>query len=176
MPNEEFLAPSGLPEPFPSVADDVMARAAGAVTDAALRDVTSPIRDAHGELEDARRPHDGAPRRLRRAAAPLPHPPGAWRRLHRIAVLERFRPIAFGGAPNLVDCAVAWCWPERVRRELTYVWGGGQAFFRISSAPPRRWPTRSGWSWTRSTSTSTPDAAVRGFPVTVEISGTFRAQ
>lgn len=53
MPNEEFLAPSGLPEPFPSVADDVMARAAGAVTDAALRDVTSPIRDAHGELEDA---------------------------------------------------------------------------------------------------------------------------
>ncbi|GAA3089556.1 MULTISPECIES: hypothetical protein [Nonomuraea] len=268
MPNEEFLAPSGLPEPFPSVADDVMARAAGAVTDAALRDVTSPIRDAHGELEDALmrihregrpgaqdvdsflRPSgavqavaiglgepgsafapgepaltvytaeptetstaremvvdglgvssardvpmmvrhgvfDAQPHRFRIRPAPggvstghtavtagtlgclavgrsaprnqrlmllsnnhvladenkasLNDPivqPGSFdggtSPADQIAVLERFRPIAFGGAPNLVDCAVAWCWPERVRRELTYVWGGGQAFFRISSAP-----------------------------------------
>jgi hypothetical protein len=54
---------------------------------------------------------------------------------HQIAILERFIPIAFGGAANYVDCATGWCWPDRVRRELVYLYGGAVQFFRISSQP-----------------------------------------
>ena len=54
---------------------------------------------------------------------------------HQIAILERFVPIAFGGATNYVDCATGWCWPDRVRRELVYLSGGTPQFFRIGSAP-----------------------------------------
>lgn len=53
----------------------------------------------------------------------------------QIAILERFVPINFGGGVNFVDCATGWAWPDRVRRELVYLSGGAQAFFRISSAP-----------------------------------------
>jgi hypothetical protein len=54
---------------------------------------------------------------------------------YQIAILERFCPIAFGGATNYVDCATGWCWPDRVRRELVYLYGGAAQFFRISSTP-----------------------------------------
>ncbi len=50
----------------------------------------------------------------------------------RIAILERFVPIRFGGRPNYVDCATAWAWPSRVRRELVYLRGGRRRLFRIS--------------------------------------------
>src|SRR5262245_54252122 len=54
----------------------------------------------------------------------------------QIAILERFVPINFAaGASNVVDCATAWCWPDRVRRELAYRSGGGITYFRIGSAP-----------------------------------------
>ncbi|GGP18221.1 S1 family peptidase [Nonomuraea glycinis] len=53
----------------------------------------------------------------------------------QIAVLERFRPIAFDNTPNLVDCATAWCWPDRVRPELVRILGGAQTFFRIGRQP-----------------------------------------
>lgn len=54
----------------------------------------------------------------------------------QIAILERFVPINFAaGAVNFVDCATAWCWPDRVRRELVYLSGGVPQFFRIGSAP-----------------------------------------
>jgi hypothetical protein len=53
----------------------------------------------------------------------------------QIAILERFCPIVFGGATNYVDCATGWCWPDRVRRELVYLYGGVPQFFRISGQP-----------------------------------------
>lgn len=53
----------------------------------------------------------------------------------QIAILERFVPIVFGGAPNFVDCATGWCWPDRVRKELVYLVGGQPQFFRIGSVP-----------------------------------------
>lgn len=52
----------------------------------------------------------------------------------QVATLERFVPIAFGGATNYVDCATGWAWPERVRRELVYLNNGVPAYFRISNA------------------------------------------
>lgn len=62
---------------------------------------------------------------------------------HQIAILERFVPIAYGGATNYVDCATGWCWPDRVRRELVYLSGGAVQFFRISSQA--LWP-QLGWN------------------------------
>jgi hypothetical protein len=52
----------------------------------------------------------------------------------RVAILERFVPIRFGsGKVNYVDCATAWAWPTRVRKELVYLSGGRRRFFRVSS-------------------------------------------
>ena len=51
----------------------------------------------------------------------------------RIAVLERFVPINFSGGVNYVDAATGWCWPDRVRRELIYRYGGQLRSFRIGS-------------------------------------------
>ena len=51
----------------------------------------------------------------------------------RVAILERFVPIRFGGPTNYVDCATGWAWPSRVRRELVYLRGGARRLFRISS-------------------------------------------
>lgn len=53
----------------------------------------------------------------------------------QIAILERFVPIAFGGAPNFVDCGTGWAWPDRVRRELIRMAGSTPTFFRIASTP-----------------------------------------
>lgn len=53
----------------------------------------------------------------------------------QIAILERFQPIQFGGATNYVDCATGWCWPDRVRRELIYPYGGNYYLFRIGGNP-----------------------------------------
>jgi hypothetical protein len=53
----------------------------------------------------------------------------------QIATLERFQPIAFGGAPNVVDCATGWCWPDRVRTELFRIISGNQTFFRMGAQP-----------------------------------------
>lgn len=53
----------------------------------------------------------------------------------QIAILERFVPINFSGGANFVDCATGWCRPERVRRELVFLSGGAQRFFRIGSVP-----------------------------------------
>lgn len=53
----------------------------------------------------------------------------------QIAILERFVPLAIGGGTNYVDCATGWCWPDRVRRELMYLYSGTPQYFRISSRP-----------------------------------------
>jgi hypothetical protein len=53
----------------------------------------------------------------------------------RVAILERFAPIKFGGATNYVDAATGWAWPDRVRRELLYPSGSGFSLFRIGSTP-----------------------------------------
>ena len=53
----------------------------------------------------------------------------------QVAVLERLVPINFAGATNYVDCATAWCWPERVRPELASSTVTGMGFFRLSNTP-----------------------------------------
>jgi len=54
----------------------------------------------------------------------------------QIAILERYVTINFAsGASNVVDCATAWCWPDRVRRDLAYQSGSSINYFRIASAP-----------------------------------------
>lgn len=53
----------------------------------------------------------------------------------RIAILERFVNIQFGGPTNYVDCATGWCWSGLVRRELVYLSGTTRKYFRISSVP-----------------------------------------
>ncbi|MDR6859871.1 hypothetical protein [Variovorax guangxiensis] len=54
----------------------------------------------------------------------------------QVAILERFVPISFAaGASNIVDCATAWAWPDRVRRELMHISGGVTRFFRVGSTP-----------------------------------------
>ena len=52
----------------------------------------------------------------------------------RIAILERYVPIRFGGRVcNYVDAATGWAWPNLVRRELVYRSPQGLRYFRISS-------------------------------------------
>jgi hypothetical protein len=55
---------------------------------------------------------------------------------HQIAILERFAPVVPGGVPNYVDCATAWAWPDRVRKEILYVSEGVDQFHRIGASPP----------------------------------------
>jgi hypothetical protein len=52
----------------------------------------------------------------------------------QIAVLARWVPINFGGAPNFVDAAFGWAWHERIRGEQYYV-SGGPAYYRTGTAP-----------------------------------------
>ncbi|MFC4053850.1 hypothetical protein ACFOY4_29515 [Actinomadura syzygii] len=51
----------------------------------------------------------------------------------QIAALESFVPIDFAGGTNLVDCATAWCWPDRVTPELGVQTAEGVRRFRIGS-------------------------------------------
>jgi len=54
----------------------------------------------------------------------------------QVAVLERFINISFAAnASNTVDCATAWAWPDRVRRELMYVQGGAVQLFNVGTTP-----------------------------------------
>ena len=54
----------------------------------------------------------------------------------QVAVLERFININFAaGASNTVDCATAWAWPDRVRRELMYLSGGAVQLFNVGTTP-----------------------------------------
>jgi hypothetical protein len=53
----------------------------------------------------------------------------------QIAVLARWVPISFGGAPNVVDCAFGWAWHERIRGEQYYLSGGRPAYYRTGTAP-----------------------------------------
>lgn len=53
----------------------------------------------------------------------------------KVATLERFIPLVFGGTPNHVDCATAWTIPDRVRPEIVYLSEGQQKFFSLSSTP-----------------------------------------
>lgn len=53
----------------------------------------------------------------------------------RIAILERFVPVRFGGPTNYVDCATGWAWPNLVRREQAYKTGTGYQLFRTGNAP-----------------------------------------
>ncbi len=54
----------------------------------------------------------------------------------RIAVLERWVTINFAaGGVNFVDCATAWCWPDRVRKEFIFRSGGAWAHFQVGAAP-----------------------------------------
>lgn len=56
----------------------------------------------------------------------------------RLALLERWVNIKFGaGRVNFVDCATAWAWPKRVRKELIYISRGRRKFFRVGSRPVR---------------------------------------
>jgi len=52
----------------------------------------------------------------------------------RIAILERFCRIRFGGAVNYVDAATGWAWPNRVRKEMVYRSPRGLRLLRISSS------------------------------------------
>lgn len=53
----------------------------------------------------------------------------------QIAVLARWVPINFGGAPNFVDAAFGWAWHDRIRGEQYYLSGGSPAFYRTGTAP-----------------------------------------
>ena len=53
----------------------------------------------------------------------------------QVAILERFVPLQFGGPVNYVDCATAWAWPDRVRREEMYLVNGQPSYFRIQKQP-----------------------------------------
>lgn len=53
----------------------------------------------------------------------------------QIAVLARWVPIAFGGAPNFVDAAIGWAWHDRIRGEQYYLSGGRPAYYTTGTAP-----------------------------------------
>lgn len=53
----------------------------------------------------------------------------------QIAVLARWVPINFGGAPNFVDAAIGWAWHERVRGEQYYLSGSSPAYYRTGTTP-----------------------------------------
>lgn len=53
----------------------------------------------------------------------------------QIAILARWVPINFGGAPNLVDAAFGWAWHDRIRGEQYYLSGGRPAYYRTGTAP-----------------------------------------
>jgi hypothetical protein len=52
---------------------------------------------------------------------------------NQIGVLEKWVPIDFAGQPNYVDCATAWCWPDRVRKDFIRPAGGSWSYFNVGS-------------------------------------------
>ncbi len=55
---------------------------------------------------------------------------------NQIGILEQWVPLDFdAGATNVVDCATAWCWPDRVRKDFLYPGASGFSYFRVGSAP-----------------------------------------
>jgi hypothetical protein len=52
---------------------------------------------------------------------------------NQIGVLEKWVTIDFAGEPNYVDCATAWCWPDRVRKDFIRPAGGLWSYFNVSS-------------------------------------------
>ena len=53
----------------------------------------------------------------------------------QVAVLARWVPIQFGGAPNYVDAAFGWAWHQRIRGEQYYLSGGRPAYYKTGTAP-----------------------------------------
>lgn len=53
----------------------------------------------------------------------------------QIAVLARWVPINFGGAPNYVDAAFGWAWHQRIRGGQYYLSGGAPAYYNTGTAP-----------------------------------------
>lgn len=53
----------------------------------------------------------------------------------QIAVLARWVPINFGGAPNFVDAAFGWAWSDRIRGGQYYLSGGTPSYYSTGSAP-----------------------------------------
>jgi Uncharacterized protein conserved in bacteria (DUF2272)/N-acetylmuramoyl-L-alanine amidase len=54
---------------------------------------------------------------------------------NQIGVLEQWVPIDFAGAPNYVDCATAWCWPDRVRKDFIRPASGLWSYFNVGAQP-----------------------------------------
>jgi hypothetical protein len=53
----------------------------------------------------------------------------------QIAILARWVPINFGGAPNFVDAAIGWAWHDRIRGGQYYLSGGAPAYYSTGTAP-----------------------------------------
>ncbi|MFG2142969.1 hypothetical protein ACGFRG_02060 [Streptomyces sp. NPDC048696] len=51
----------------------------------------------------------------------------------QIAVLENYGVLDFTGKTNYVDCAIGWCFPDRVTRSLFHLVAGVVQFFTIGS-------------------------------------------
>jgi lysozyme family protein len=54
---------------------------------------------------------------------------------NQIGVLEKWVSINFAGEPNYVDCATAWCWPDRVRKDFIRPDSGPPSYFNVGSQP-----------------------------------------
>jgi hypothetical protein len=55
---------------------------------------------------------------------------------NQIGILEQWVPINFGSSTNnYVDCATAWCWPDRVRHEFIFRRGGQWDYFKVEPTP-----------------------------------------
>lgn len=54
---------------------------------------------------------------------------------NQIGVLEQWVPLNFAGQPNYVDCATAWCWPDRVRKDFIRSADGSWTYFNVGSQP-----------------------------------------
>lgn len=53
----------------------------------------------------------------------------------QIGVLEQFVPLKFDGEVNYIDCATAWAWPERVRRDLLQISNGLPSYYQGTASP-----------------------------------------
>ncbi|OXY91897.1 hypothetical protein BEK98_27765 [Streptomyces diastatochromogenes] len=66
----------------------------------------------------------------------------------QIAVLENYGILDFSGKTNYVDCAIGWCFPDRVTKSLFHIVNGVVQYFGISSqtrvATPNMWVGKMG--------------------------------